>query len=213
VPTAFMDLELSKGTSLLSGLMRIQAPVEPEVVVSTGAIARTPLVSVATGSTTWQAASSSPGWAASPADLIAETRAAMSLNVSELAVVLRVERPTVYAWIAGTATPQAANLHRLMEVADWARTWRRLTPSPMGQLARQLGPHGSTLIELLMEDELPRDEIGTQLGALLRLIQTAPDGARIMSRGLRARGVPLFENPDGRAEIDRFTHRPVSPEG
>src|SRR5690606_24879084 len=71
-------------------------------------------------------------WPKTPSDVavlhdtpqrIALIRAALSLNVKELALVLNVERPTVYAWMDGEFEPKERNVRRIETVWTLAREW------------------------------------------------------------------------------------------
>lgn len=86
----------------------------------------------------------------SPAEMVSVARAALSFNIKELAQILGVQRPTVYAWIGGEAEPQPENLRRLNALVDCARRWSALTNLPLGEDVRR--PHfenGKSLIDLL----------------------------------------------------------------
>ena len=83
---------------------------------------------------------------ASPADMLAEVRAALSLNVSETALVMHVERPTIYAWINGS-TPREAHIKRLHELHGLARYWNGISNRPLGSLVRSAMVGMKTLVE------------------------------------------------------------------
>jgi hypothetical protein len=129
------------------------------IVGSQGTASATPIVArVGAGTANWGRVS--------PADLVAEIRANLALNLSQTALVLGVERPTVYAWLADRARPQPANWTRLMDVADVASFWRRLSASPIESSALLSRLRGQTLLELLSRRPLPSAEIFERLGML-----------------------------------------------
>ena len=140
-----------------------------------------------------------------PAELVAQIRTAFSLNISELARVFGVERPTVYAWIAGDATPVVANWNRLREVAGFAAVWLASNNAPIGDRVRRPVASGTSMIELLCQQPIPR-------GELMTMLEVFRSSTPTVAKGLRARGVPLFETGFGQAEIDRVTGRPLAPE-
>jgi len=93
------------------------------------------------------------------ASVVAEIRSTLSLQVKELAEILGVERPTVYAWLRGDAKPQAANRARMGEVLKVVGIWKRLSGLPLGSSVRdELDQDGRTLV-----DELSDPKIDLQL--------------------------------------------------
>ncbi len=104
-----------------------------------------------------------------PAHAVAYLRAVLSLNMSETARVLGVERPTVYAWVSGRAKPQPANFGRLNRLCEVARRWRRRSPDPLGADLRRPDRDGRTLLDLLLEDPLRLDLIDRFMDELRRL--------------------------------------------
>lgn len=100
-----------------------------------------------------------------PERVIAEIRATLGLNISETARALGVERPTVYAWLAGQVTPQRANMVRLGRVADVAASWRRRSSRPLGDFVRMPGADGVSIAELLSHENLPDRDLQDRLDA------------------------------------------------
>lgn len=68
---------------------------------------------------------------------LAQVRRFLSLNVSDLGKVLRVERPTIYSWLSGRSVPHAANRNRVDQIFTIARQWRKLSPNPVGRFLRE----------------------------------------------------------------------------
>lgn len=77
----------------------------------------------------------------------------LSLRVNDLANVLKVERPTIYAWQSGQ-TPKAHNLERIAKIEDLAMFWKDLNPQPMGVGLKLKSKNSKSVLELLSEDEL-----------------------------------------------------------
>ncbi len=78
----------------------------------------------------------------------------LSLNMTELAAVLNVGRPTVYAWATAPAAPKSKHRDRVDAIYELARCWRSQSSTPMGSLVRELLPGGKTMVDLLSADEL-----------------------------------------------------------
>ena len=78
-----------------------------------------------------------------------------SLNISDLAQVLRVSRPTVYSWMREEAEPHLDNINRARELFRFARLWRNMSVHPIGRLLRRPLNNGLSLFTLLSEDGVP----------------------------------------------------------
>ena len=80
---------------------------------------------------------------------------AFSLPILQLARVLHVERPTVYAWMnEDEPLLKADNRARLEAIADLADEWKRLGVGPAGSRARVPLTHGLSLVDLLKNEPL-----------------------------------------------------------
>lgn len=91
----------------------------------------------------------------SPAEQIIAIRSLLGLNVLELASILRVQRPTVYSWQSGTATPHYDNSSRLRYIHELALRWSRMCSEPIGDWVRKpLDNGGRTLVMLLSTETI-----------------------------------------------------------
>lgn len=103
------------------------------------------------------------------ADAVAEIRSVLSLQVKELASVLGVERPTVYAWMRGDAKPQPQNRARLSELLKVAGIWKRLSDLPLGTVVRdELDTQGRSLLDDMRDDPLDFAKIESRMRQLHR---------------------------------------------
>ncbi len=129
----------------------------------------------------------------SPADQALELMAALNLNKTQLAEVLRVSRPTVYDWLDGKE-PNAANAQRLTALV-------RLLVNAGVSAAASISPRFTresladgepSLLELLEADSLDQTRIAKVL-ACAKALEDEADGARLAREDrLRALG---FEEP------------------
>ena len=94
--------------------------------------------------------------------LISETllrlRAHFSLNTSELARVLGVERPTIYSWGKENVALRKQHHARLLALDRLVRFWTRLSPRPLGTL-KNAGVGNRTLIDLLSDTSVSENTI------------------------------------------------------
>lgn len=100
-------------------------------------------------------------------EMLASIRSDLSLNVSELAQVLRVQRPTVYAWMSGGKL-RRQHTERLLDVHELAREWRARHNLPLGDSVREPGLQGKTIVDLLSLRNIPRLEITERFDRILQ---------------------------------------------
>jgi hypothetical protein len=106
---------------------------------------------------------------------LAGIRRYLSLNVSKMAKVLRVGRPTVYSWLRDDPSLRANHARRIDEVYGLARTWRTISNEPLGDFVVRPLTSGGTLLELLSARTL--DESAIQ-GAFLQIANAVSRKAR-----------------------------------
>jgi transcriptional regulator with XRE-family HTH domain len=105
---------------------------------------------------------------------LARIRANLSLNVAELARILRVERPTIYAWMRDEiASLRTENRQRLDRLDFLARRWGALSTFPVGGLIRATNDAGDSLLSLL-----ERERFSDALRILEALPEKVADAAR-----------------------------------
>jgi transcriptional regulator with XRE-family HTH domain len=97
--------------------------------------------------------------AESTADLLVRIRAHLSLNTSELARTLGVERPTIYAWMRNAQIPRAEHRARLMTIGRLARFWTERRNEPAGKWRYAIIEGNLTLVDVLsaplLDEECP----------------------------------------------------------
>ncbi|MUG94559.1 hypothetical protein F7734_20130 [Scytonema sp. UIC 10036] len=97
---------------------------------------------------------------------ISSIRSSLSLTVTEMAKILRVERQTIYAWIGGSFEPHPSNQSRLNKIHSIAKYWDTLSSLPVGNFVRQSYNNGKSLFDLLSDDVLDEKEIHNHLQLL-----------------------------------------------
>lgn len=95
-----------------------------------------------------------------------------SLNRSDLSQVLRVSRPTVYAWLREESQPQADNIQRVRELFGFARLWRNMSTHPVGRMVRRPLHNGQALFGLLSADVLDETAVRRSLAQVCRAVQS-----------------------------------------
>jgi hypothetical protein len=123
----------------------------------------------------------------SPAEQIIAIRSLLGLNVLELASILRVQRPTVYSWQSGTATPHYDNSSRLRYINELALRWSRTCSEPIGDWVRRpLDDGGRTLVLLLSAESIDETIIVQAFGCLkTKLEEESKDFIGVRERARR----------------------------
>ena len=109
-----------------------------------------------------------------PQEQMASIRRFFSLNISDMARVLRVERPTVYSWLTGEASPRSANLERIGKIYSLAREWRSMSTKPIGAMLNTPYETNTTLLSLLSEDNIDETAVREMLEALNQALGRVP---------------------------------------
>jgi len=90
----------------------------------------------------------------SPAEHIVSIRDVFSINMSDLASVLGVTRPTVYAWLAGQE-PKGEAVVRIQKLARAADKFNQAGIVRLDKLVHRPILNGRSLLEILKTDEDP----------------------------------------------------------
>lgn len=157
------------------------------------------------------AAAPTPSVAYSISEMLAVARANLSLSIVELAEVLGVERPTVYAWMANRWEPKEHNRQRLRRLFDVARHWSRVATSPLGPRLRHRDEQGVSVLSLLQtghfDDAAAKlDQIATFAAPSTQTRRTRRLREVLVRNGLESR---IKSNRD---EIDLLTGKRISSE-
>jgi hypothetical protein len=99
------------------------------------------------------------------ADLVAEIKATLGINVTELAGIAKVSRQTLYDWIDG-GTISEKNYERLFALRQVCGAWRGMAKKPIGKLVHARTEDQTSLFDLLQQDELDQ----TRIHALLEML-------------------------------------------
>jgi hypothetical protein len=137
-------------------------------------------------------------------------RSSFGLSITELAQVLKVERPTIYTWLRQTVRPHEQNRRRLDLVYELADFWRSLSSASLAHLRHQRVPGGSSLLELLVSENVDTERVKSWLRAVGRSASRAP-GLRLRDRAAESGG-QIVAVPGAREEIDRMTGKRVNDE-
>jgi DNA-binding transcriptional regulator YiaG len=151
--------------------------------------------------------------AKSPSEWIAEIRAALRLQIKELAEIIGVRRPTVYAWIKGDALPQKHNQSRIRVLHRIASAWSRLSTLPANSDLRALDDDGRSIIDDLKADRIPESMILDKLRAIAaRPMDDTSERRKSILELAQERGMDLAKVRSQSEVVDAVTGKRASME-
>jgi hypothetical protein len=121
----------------------------------------------------------------SSAEHLANIRDVLTINMSELASILKRTRPTVYAWLEGrepTKADAAVNIRRLSHVADKIKLANIIQ---LDQLIRRPVLNGRSLLDLIKANEDP-SEISQVLKSISEKEAKTRSESKISGQNLRS---------------------------
>lgn len=96
----------------------------------------------------------------SPADHVANIREVLGINMSDLASVLGVKRPTVYAWLEGQE-PRPESVMHIQRLSSMADQIKRENIIRLDKLVHRPILDGRSLLDILKTDEDPLVALST----------------------------------------------------
>lgn len=137
---------------------------------------------------------------------LAGIRHYLSANVTHMAKIFRVGRPTVYSWLKDDPGLRANHARRIDEIYEAALMWRSASSQPIGELmSRPLGS-GETLLDLLSAKTLDKSALQ---GAFMQIAEAANRKPRRASvaeiakrHGFRSATTQPVTNWASRDEVD-----------
>jgi len=155
-------------------------------------------------------------WFPSHNEVVATIRSTLSLQIKELAEILRVQRPTVYSWIKNEVEPSATNRERLQQLYRVALKWKQLCKLPAETLIRSTGADGHSVLELLKADEFDYAGVMNRIEKLakqrLRMKMEADEKRPMADALARSLGLNPDEISDQQEQIDASTGKRSNPD-
>lgn len=146
--------------------------------------------------------------------LIAQIRSSLSLQIKQLAEVLNVERPTIYAWIKEQSVPRAQSRRRLRELYLLAKRWDELAPEPLGKALTEIGSDGRSVLDSLLQSDIPHTFILDRFRAIVRdraHAQAAkPRHKKSLSQLAEEHGIDMSRIKPQDAQLDVLTGKRVA---
>jgi hypothetical protein len=108
-------------------------------------------------------------------EMLGRVRHCFSLNTSELAAVLNVGRPTVYAWMQGGPI-RPGNQERLAAVYRIAQNWWKRAGQPLGSFLQLKGADGQSVLDLLKAELLDEAKLEPYFKVAAHRLERAAKG-------------------------------------
>ncbi|MUL39554.1 hypothetical protein BWI75_25695 [Gloeocapsopsis sp. AAB1 = 1H9] len=96
----------------------------------------------------------------SPAEHVANIRDVFAISMSDLASILGVTRPTVYAWLAGQE-PKGEAVIRIQQLSRAADKFNQANIIRLDKLVHRPILNGRSLLDILKTDEDPLEALAT----------------------------------------------------
>jgi hypothetical protein len=114
-------------------------------------------------------------------DQVTDIKAAFGLSVSQLADVVRVKRPTIYAWFSsdkGPNTLRGAHRDRLSILCRLAEEWNARSTTPPGRFLSAMVVGGASLLQLLSAETLDDVAIYKAFDALAERVRGGSEAGK-----------------------------------
>lgn len=141
-------------------------------------------------------------------ELLSSIRKAFGGSVADLASMLRVRRPTIYAWMDGKSSPQSRNRARLDELGTLGKYWISRGRGPASELLAARPADSAKLRALLASEELQIADAITVIDELL----AAPRVDTSVEAMIRRHGLRMPNDDERRDRLDRETGKRISGE-
>jgi transcriptional regulator with XRE-family HTH domain len=151
----------------------------------------------------------------SVASMLSKVKSVFALSVSDVASVLGVERPTIYAWMAARATPHTSNLERLRTLFNLAKESEPFLTGLTDKQIKNLQVQDTSLIELLSQIVIPRDLFITGLESIKMAIEQdvgKPKAKGSLKDLAKKHGIPLPSKEASKDTFDLVTGKRTDPE-
>lgn len=146
--------------------------------------------------------------------MVAIIRSTFGLTVTDMAAILKVERPTIYSWLREDATPLRDNRARLEKALGIANSWRSYAGETTVPDLKRTGQDGNSLFSLLCDEYIREHVITTMLRARWGAPLSLQDNREKSPASLRERAASIGLAPSSseKEQLDLLTGRRISAE-
>lgn len=136
---------------------------------------------------------------------INDLRKYMGFNISELAKILQVKRPTIYEWIAGKF-PSYKNQDRLDLIYTFCQRWMEKKVGKIGRhMYRNVTKDNKSLMDLFEADDFDRLQINAALDLVASIISKTIKERSEIDKILKSEGFEPISKEEQKARLMRFS--------
>jgi predicted transcriptional regulator len=108
-----------------------------------------------------------------------EIKGLFGLNISDLAKILNVSRPTVYKYLQGEGPTDPTLVTRIQHIYSLATEWNTITSKPISKELKRAYPKSKSLLELMTQQEINIDFLTSRVRELAALSETRSERLNI----------------------------------
>ncbi|MGL4612164.1 MAG: hypothetical protein ACRCYY_21210 [Trueperaceae bacterium] len=143
------------------------------------------------------------------ASMMAKIQSVFSLNISEVASVVGVQRPTIYAWINSDSIPHDSNYKRLQELFFIAETVQTKFGTKLSKLQKGRNFGGLSVIDLLGREKINQEEVIKHISTLIGASGQQESRVRSFREMAKAANKSISANQNSQKTIDHLTGKRV----
>jgi transcriptional regulator with XRE-family HTH domain len=144
------------------------------------------------------------------ASIVAKIQSVFSLNISEVASVVGVQRPTIYAWANGDSIPHDSNYRRLQHLYNIAEVMQTKFGTKLSKLQKGRNVEGLSLIDLLSREKINQEEVVKHMSTLVGTSGQQESRVRSFREMAKAANKSISANQNGQKTIDHLTGKRVA---
>lgn len=129
---------------------------------------------------------------------LSQVKKVMGLNISEMAAILLVSRPTIYDWLE-SQEPNIRKKHieRLTSLTQVCNEWKKKNIGRLGSyLHKQFNNENSSLFNLLTKESLDTKKVNDCLDNIAVILGTKKQKAKMQEKILQEHGFEPISNED-----------------
>lgn len=100
-----------------------------------------------------------------------EIKSLLGLNMSDLAKILQVSRPTAYKYLEGEGPTDPALVSRMQQIYSLATEWNSITNLPISKELKRIYPKSKSLLNLMTQEEIDMNLLTSRVRELATLAE------------------------------------------
>jgi DNA-binding XRE family transcriptional regulator len=142
-----------------------------------------------------------------PKEQINDLRKYMGFNISELAKIIKVKRPTIYEWLEGKS-PNPRNQTRLDLIYSFCKRWKEMGAGRLGRyMYRNVTQDNKCLMDLLEEKIINEGQINKVLDVIAASLFESKKGRAAREKILKSEGFESISKGEQRSRLMKLTRK------